>query len=94
MARTDSSKHLDPVVAKVHDDDFPSGRDANPAGSVEFPGSGPRGAEGVDKDPVGVEDLDPVVPGVCHHDVTLFVDGNAVGAGELARIGALATKKL
>ena len=94
MARTDSSKHLDPVVAKVHDDDFPSGRDAHPAGSVEFPGSGPWGAEGVDKDPVGVEDLDPVVPGVRHHDMTLFVDGNAVRAGELARIGALATKKL
>ena len=38
--------------------------------------------------------MDSVVPGVRHHDVALFVDGNAVRAGELARIGALATKKL
>ena len=92
IIHTACSEDLNPVVAKVDDDDVAVGGDADAGGAVELAGPGSGRAEGVDEDSVGSEDLDAVVARVCHDDVTLFVHSNSVGASEGAGVRALQTK--
>ena len=83
---------LHPVIAKVDHDQLSLGRNAEPRGPVELAGSVALGAELVDEDALGAEDLDAVVATVGHDDVAFLVHGYTVGSGERAVFIALEDK--
>ena len=61
------------MVLPVRDEDVTLGVDRDPLQPLELRVALPPPPEGAEEGAVGVEDLDPVVAGVRHEDVTLFV---------------------
>mmetsp|Transcript_25643 Transcript_25643/g.65196 ORF Transcript_25643/g.65196 Transcript_25643/m.65196 type:complete len:284 (+) Transcript_25643:248-1099(+) len=80
------------VGVGVAHDNVAIGRDRHPRHAAETSGALPAGAEGADKVPLGVKDLDAGVAAVGHDDAAIPRHGDARGVPELAVAVALVTE--
>src|SRR5207244_3703964 len=90
------TKHLDAVVARIRYDDRPVGPDRHAAAisveRIELTRAGASAAEGKEKRPRGVEDLDPVVARIHYEDRPVGPNRHALGTDELPVAGARAAE--
>lgn len=65
------------MILPVRHEDVTVGVDGDPLQSLELARAGAPASEAAKEGPVGIKDLDPVVPAVRNENVSLVVYGNS-----------------